>query len=90
MCWLVKEEIAHHTKFTSLLELVKSIGCSYFSKLEVDQNARYISHRMIDDFAGVLSDCVEQQLLSKVWARARASPAIGILCYESTDSTNIK
>ena len=25
--WLVKEEVAHHTKFGSLLELAKSIGC---------------------------------------------------------------
>ena len=28
--WLVKEEIAYHTKFGSLLELVKSIGCPYY------------------------------------------------------------
>ena len=86
MYWLLKEEVAHHTKFTSLLELVKSMGCSYLSELEVGQNTRYTSHRMVDEFNVVLSDCVEQQLLSKV----RASPAIGILCDESTDSGNIK
>ena len=84
--WLVKEEIAHHTKFGTLLELVKSLGCAYFSELEVGRNARYTSHRMIDEFVAVLSECVEQQLLSKV----RASPAIGILCDESTDSANMK
>ena len=33
-----------------------------------------------------MSDCVERELLSKV----RASPSVGILCDESTDSANIK
>ena len=33
--WLAKEETAHHTKFSSLLELGKSLGCAYFNKLEV-------------------------------------------------------
>ena len=84
--WLVKEELADHTKFTSLLEPVKSLGCLYLSELEVGQNARYTSHRMIDEFVAVLSDCVERELLSKV----RASPSVGILCDESTDSANIK
>ena len=86
MYWLVKEELAHHTKFTSLLELVKSLGCSYLSELEVGQNARYTSHRMIDEFVAVLSDCVERELLSKV----RASPSVDILRDKSTDSANIK
>ena len=83
MYWLVKEELAHHTKFTSLLGLVKSLGCSYLPELEVGQNARYTSQRMIDEFVAVLS---ERELLSKV----RASPSVGILCDESTDSANIK
>jgi hypothetical protein len=34
----------------------------------------------------VLSDCVENDILSKV----RASPAVGILCDESTDVANLK
>ena len=86
MYWLVKEELAYHTKFTSLLELVKSLGCSYLSELEVSQNAKYTSHRIIDEFVTVLSECAERELLSKV----RASPSVGILCDESTDSANIK
>ena len=29
--WLAKEETAHHTKFNSLINLGKSLGCSYLS-----------------------------------------------------------
>ena len=35
--WLVKEEVAHHIKFGSLLELAKSIGCPYLSELDVSK-----------------------------------------------------
>ena len=41
MYWLAKEETAHHTKFSYLLQLAKSLGCSYFSELEIAQNANY-------------------------------------------------
>ena len=58
--WLAKQETAHHTKFKSLLELGKSLGCSYFNELEVGENANYTSHRMIDEFLVLLSDCVEK------------------------------
>ena len=37
--WLAKEETAHHTKFSSLLELGKSLGCTYFNELVVGKNA---------------------------------------------------
>ena len=84
--WLVKEEIAHHTKFGSLLELAKSIGCPYLSELAVSKGAKYTSHMMIDDFLTVLSDCVESKVLSEV----HRSPCVGILCDESTDIANLK
>jgi hypothetical protein len=65
--WLVKEEVAHHTKFGSLLELAKSIGCPYLSELDVSKGANYRSYiMMIDDFLTVLSDCVETTVLSDV------------------------
>ena len=84
--WLAKEETAHDTKFSFLLQLGKSLGCSYLSELEVSQTVRYTSHSMIDEFLTVLSDCVERDILSNV----RASPALGILCDESTDVANLK
>ena len=84
--WLVKEEVAHHTKFSSLLELAKSIGCPYVSELDVSKGAKYTSHMIIDDFLTVLSDCVETTVLSEV----HKSPCVGILCDESTDIANLK
>ena len=79
--WLAKEELAHHTKFSSLMELAKSLGCSYLSELEIGTNAKYPSHRII-----VLSNCIERELLSKV----RASPSVNTLYDESRDSANLK
>ena len=64
--WLVKEEVAHHTKFGSFLELPKSIGCPYLSELDVSKRAKYTSHMMIDDFLTVLYDCVETAVLREV------------------------
>ena len=61
MYWLAKEETAHHTKFSYLLQLAKSLGCSYFSELEIALNANCTSHRMIEEFVTIL---VEQDLLS--------------------------
>ena len=37
--WLAKEETAHHTKISSLLELSQSLGCSYLSELYIGRNA---------------------------------------------------
>ena len=84
--WLVKEEVAHQTKFTSILELAKSIGCPYLSELDVSKGAKYTSHMMIDDFLTVLSDSVAATVLGDV----HKSPCVGILCDESTDVANIK
>ena len=81
-----KEEVAHQTKFTSILELAKSIGCPYLSELDVSKGAKYTSHMMIDDFLSVLSDSVEATVLGDV----HKSPCVGILCDESTDVANIK
>ena len=83
--WLAKEEVAHHTKFGSLLELAKSIGCPYLSEFDISKGAKYTSHMMIDDFLTVLSDCVETAVLRDV----NESPCIDILCDES-DIANLK
>ena len=84
--WLAKEETAHHTKFSSLLELGKSLGCSYLSELQIGRNTHYTSHRVIDEFLSALSACVQDGILSKV----QASPVVSFLCDESTDISNLK
>ena len=37
--WLAKEEIAHTTKYVSLIDLAKSFGCDYLKELNVGRNA---------------------------------------------------
>ena len=34
--WLIKNEMAHHTKYPKLLSLARLLGCDYFDKLKVD------------------------------------------------------
>ena len=84
--WLAKEETAHHTKFNSLINLGKSLGCSYLSELQVAKNATYSSHRIIDEFIDVLSTCVQNDILCQI----SDSPVVGLLCDESTDTSNLK
>lgn len=84
--WLAKEETAHHTKFKSLINLGKSLGCSYLSELEIANNATYSSHRIIDEFLDSLSTSVENDILDQI----RDSPVVGLLCDESTDTSNLK
>ena len=84
--WLAKEETAHHTKFNSLINLGKSLGCSYLSELQVAKNATYSSHRIKDEFIDVLSTCVQNDILCQI----SDSPVVGLLCDESTDTSNLK
>ncbi len=83
---MAKQEIAHHTKFSPLLELARSMGCPFLSELDVAKNAKYSSHMMIDEFLTVLSSCVEDAILNEV----HNSSTVSILCDESTDTSNLK
>ena len=67
--WLAKEEIAHFTKFDSLRLLC------------VGGNAKYNSHRLIDEWLAILSETIEEDMLNKI----KLSPAIGFMRDESTD-----
>ena len=55
MYWLAKEKIAHHIKFSSLVQLAKSLGSFYYSEIEVAQTTNYSSVHMIDEFVTILS-----------------------------------
>ena len=45
--WLCKQEIAHTTNFSSLLQLGKSLGAVYLNDCEVGRNVHYTSERFI-------------------------------------------
>ena len=55
--WLAKRKLP--TMLKSLINLGKSLGCSYLSELEIAKNAAHSSHQIIDEFLDVLSTCVE-------------------------------
>ena len=86
MYWLVKEEVAHTTKFASLLDLVIDLGCSYMKELNVGGNAHYTSERIMNEFVRALSMCIEDDLKGKI----AASPYVSLLCDESTDVSTVK
>ena len=48
--WLPKEEVAHTTKYESLLDLVISLGCNYLKELHVADNATYRSRQIVEEF----------------------------------------
>lgn len=81
MHWLAKEEIAHTTKFESLVRLAIDIGAKDLKALAKGGNAKYTSERTMHEIIEVLSATVEEEILHDV----KASPLISILCEESTD-----
>lgn len=86
MHWLAKEEIAHTTKFESLISLAVSIGAKELNALSKGGNAKYTSERTMYEIIEVLSDTVEEEILKEI----SASPLISILCDESTDIAILK
>ena len=73
--------MAHFTKFESLNQLCIDLGCTYFKKLNVSQNANYSSHRIISEWLDIMSQILEEKVIMNV----QASPAIGFLADKSTD-----
>ena len=63
--WLAKEEVAHFTKFDSPKQLCLDLGCDDFRELNVSCNAKYNSHRMIEEWLTILSDVIEEDLLKR-------------------------
>ena len=49
MHFLAKEEIAHTTKFTPLVNLAKSLGADYLGEISMGKNMKYTSERFIQE-----------------------------------------
>ena len=84
--WLCKEEVAHTTKYESLLDLAISLGCTYLEKLSVSARANYRSRRIVGEFVELLSSIIERDVLLKV----KASACFSLLAAESTDVAVLK
>ena len=62
--WLVKQEVPHHTNYSSLLKLVEDLGCDYFKALKISQNATYTSNRILSEFIDVHSTLVKEPIVA--------------------------
>ena len=78
LLWLSKEEIPHTTKFPSLLDLARQMGCDYLLHLGVPGTAGYCSERSVQEFLNVMAETVRKPLMEEVMAD------------ESTDQSNLK
>ena len=84
--WLAKEDIAIATKYDSLVNLVKSLGCSYLNDLSIGRNATYTSKRIVAEFLQCLSSVIESEKLDNL----KRSPFFSLMTDESTDISVLK
>ena len=84
--WLAKEDIAITTKYESLVNLVKSLGCSYLNDLSMGRNATYTSKRIVAEYLLCLSPVIESEKLDNL----KCSPFFSLMTDESTDISVLK
>ena len=84
--WLVKEEVAHTTKFVSLRDLAIHLGCDYLRELHLGGNAHYSSEQCISELLRSLSAVIEEHILSEVVC----SEFFALMTDESTDVSVLK
>ena len=84
--WLAKEEVAHTTKFASLMQLSINLGVDYLRELRVGRNACYTSKQIIGELLQCLSQVIEASILSSM----RDSAFYALMTDESTDIAVLK
>ena len=84
--WLVKEEVAHTTKFNSLKELAIKLGCDYLRELSLGRNAQYTSEQIVSELLQSLSIVIDEQILSDM----QSSEYFSLMTDESTDIAVLK
>ena len=81
----MKEEVAHTTKYASLIALCKDLGCQELHELHAE-NAKYTSQRILRDHAKAVSTV----LLTDVIKEMQKSGMYSIMIDETTDITTTK
>ena len=84
--FLAKNKLPHTTKFATLLDLAINLGCDYMKELRRGGNASYRSEQTVSEFLFSLSDCIKQDILTKM----HKSSTISIMTDESTDIAILK
>ena len=64
--WLVKEEIAHNTKFTSLKDLTVHLDCDYSQELHPGGNGNYSSDQSTREMFQCLLPVIQRQILFQI------------------------
>ena len=85
MYWLVKE-VAHTTKYESLLDLAIDLGCNYLKELHIAGIATYRSRQIVGEFLQSISRQVEEDTLQQL----ASSTYFSIMTDESTDISVLK
>ena len=86
MYWLAKEEVAHTTKYESLLDLAIDLGCNYLKELHIAGNATYRSRQIVGEFLQSISSQVEEDTLQQL----ASSTYLSLMTDESTDISVLK
>lgn len=66
--FLVKNHIAHTTNYESLLDLLAFLGLDVKSKISVAKNATYVSDKSIQEMVYILSEVIENGIISQIEA----------------------
>ena len=84
--WICIEEVAHKTKYESLIYLAINLGCTYLEELNVSTRVNYRSRRIVGEFIELLSSIIERDIIMKI----KASPYFSVMIDESTDVAILK
>lgn len=57
--WLCKE-VAHTSKYESLIDLPINLGCTYLGELNVSARANHRSRQIVGEFIEILSSIIER------------------------------
>ena len=66
MHFLAKQEIAHTTNFTSLVNLAKSLGTTYLGETAVGQNQKYTSERFMQEIALAMGEAALEPIKEEI------------------------
>lgn len=86
MYFLAKQEIAHTTTFTPLINLGKSIGATYLGEIAMSQNMKYTLERFMQEIVLALAETVHEPIKEEL----QSSPVFSLMIDETTDVSILK
>ena len=85
--FLIKHNIPHTTIYKDFIEFARDeLECPQLQPLNAGKNAKYTSHRTIDEFISCMAEDIEETLKEKI----NDSPSYSLMMDEATDVSNRK